>query len=236
MIRPVKFSLYNLGTQFFGWRIEPEFLVLSRLRPVRLALDIGGNWGQSVFALKYTAKPDRIVTFEPNQDLARRLSVKFRADPTIGVENVALGDVSGSFDLHVPRYRNFVYDGLASIDRDQAATWLNPERMANFDPAKHHLDRQTVPVVRLDSLELSPDVVKMDVQGAELDVVRGGIETFRKCRPATIVETPGRELTELFASFGMSPYIYSDGHLVPDPSNSRTNTIFLTPEHVGRVQ
>jgi len=42
--------------------------------------------------------------------------------------------------------------------------------------------------VTLDSLGLDPDVVKIDVEGAELDVLRGGVETLYRCKPIVVVE------------------------------------------------
>jgi hypothetical protein len=42
-----------------------------------------------------------------------------------------------------------------------------------------------IPMVTLDSLDMRFDWIKMDVQGAELDVLKGGIETLSK---AMIVE------------------------------------------------
>ncbi len=54
LIRPVKFEVYNFGTRFFGRPLEPEFRLLSGLGPTSLALDVGGNWGQSIYALNST--------------------------------------------------------------------------------------------------------------------------------------------------------------------------------------
>jgi FkbM family methyltransferase len=43
-------------------------------------------------------------------------------------------------------------------------------------------------IKRLDDLDLSPDVIKIDVEGAELFAFRGGMETLRKYRPAVFSE------------------------------------------------
>lgn len=230
-VRPMKFSMYNWATRLFGWHIEPEFKFLSRFAPATLALDIGGNWGQSIYALKRTARPRRIMSFEPNPVLARRLQAVFEGDRQVRVEPFGLSDASGHFDLFVPSYRNFIYDGLASLDQASAREWLNADRMAWFDPDKLRIDRHKVEIRTLDSFDLSPDIIKIDVQGLELAVVKGGIETFRRSRPVTIVEAPSLELAEVFAGLGLDPYGFSDGKLVRDDL-SGTNTIFVHPERL----
>ncbi len=61
----LKFSMLTFASARFGWRIDRDFLFLQRLPTPRLALDIGANWGQSIVALRRTARPAKIVSFEP---------------------------------------------------------------------------------------------------------------------------------------------------------------------------
>lgn len=233
-IRPLKFDGYNLLTRTLGWRMDIEFRLLEKLRPVGLVLDIGGNWGQSIYAFKRTARPARIVSFEPNRVLCDRLGSKFARDASVEIENYALAEQDGAFDLYIPRYRGFIYDGLASLDEQQARNWLNPRRVAGFDPALLRIDTQKVAVRRLDDFGLSPDVVKMDVEGGEEAVVRGGLETYRRTRPASIVESPSDSLVDLFAEFDLKPYGY-DGRRLLDRWQGRRNVIFLNDDHRSRM-
>lgn len=45
-----------------------------------------------------------------------------------------------------------------------------------------------IEAITLDSLCLSPDIIKIDVEGAELDVLLGGKETLRAHKPILVVE------------------------------------------------
>ena len=47
-----------------------------------------------------------------------------------------------------------------------------------------------VDVVTLDSLSLKPNLIKIDVQGAELDVLKGGCGTISNFRPVIFIEIP----------------------------------------------
>ncbi|WP_237487514.1 FkbM family methyltransferase [Parapontixanthobacter aurantiacus] len=234
-IRTAKFGAYNFGMRHFGWRIPPEFKILDRLGPIGLALDIGGNWGQSILALKRCARPEKIVSFEPNRDLAIRLQVQFEADPSVEVRPHALSDRPGRFELYVPRYRNYVYDGLASLKQQEALEWLNEERMMGFDRSKLSVERQDVVVERLDALDLAPDVVKIDVQGAEELVVRGGMQMFAACRPLTIIEAPSASLVEVMADFGLAAFT-SDGRNLTSGFEEGADVVFASDEHLRRIQ
>ncbi|WP_372731655.1 FkbM family methyltransferase, partial [Novosphingobium sp.] len=200
-IRTAKFSTYNLGAEFAGLFVEPEFKVLSRLGPTKLVVDIGGNWGQSVVALRKYAKPQKIVTFEPNPELACRLRHSFKNDNSIYVEQFALGEVEGDFDLYVPKYRNFIYDGLASLSHQEATQWLGPNTLSRFDKNKLSTSAHKINVKRLDDYHFTPDVIKIDVQGLEDSVARGGCETINKHKPVLIVEAPSDDFVEMMAEF-----------------------------------
>lgn len=232
-LRPLKFGAYNVGTRLFGWRIDPEFHLLSRLGPTSEAVDIGGNWGQSICALQRTASPERIVSFEPNAVLAQRLGRRYEST-TVRIHACGLSDADGTFDLFVPRYRNFVYDGLASLDEGEARGWLNPDTMAGFDESKLTIERHPVQVRRLDDFGLHPQVIKIDVQGMEAAVIRGGLVTITASRPVMIIETPSDEVVSLLEPAGLKPYAYRDGQLHQDWRAAK-NTVFLTDSHRDRA-
>ncbi len=226
-IRTAKFSAYNWATRNLGWRVEPEFKLLGALAPCELAIDIGGNWGQSIYALQRHAKPRKIVSFEPNPQLAARLKSAFAGDASVQVESFALGDTPGEFDLYLPSYRGYEYDGLASLDYDSAAEWLNPERMANFDPDLLEIQKHRIEVRTLDSYGLAPDIIKIDVQGHEEAVIRGGLETVARSQPVLIIEDPTEGLITLLATAGLLHYGLVDGKLIPGDL-SQPNSLFLS--------
>jgi FkbM family methyltransferase len=233
--RRAKFELYILLMRHFGFRIEDEFRLLSRLDSVDLAVDIGGNWGQSIEALRRTCRPRRIVCIEPNPHLNAILKSRYRARPEIAILQKAISDVPGEHQLFVPRYRGFVYDGLASLDRSSALEWLNEDRVAGFDRSKLSLEQHRVEIVTLDSLDLRPDIVKIDVQGYELQVVKGGAETFTRWQPITIIETPAKPVVSLLAEYGLHPFRYCADRLRRGDT-SGLNTVFLGSRDQKRLE
>ena len=226
-IRSAKFSAYNWATRNLGWRVEPEFKLLDALAPCELAIDIGGNWGQSIYALKRHARPNKTVSFEPNPQLAGRLKKTFASDRTVQIESYALGDTPGEFELYLPSYRGYEYDGLASLDYDSAAQWLNPERMAGFNPDLLDIHKHRIKVRTLDSYGLAPDVIKIDVQGLEEAVIKGAQETIARNQPVLIIEDPTEGVIERLATAGLDHFGLVDGKLIPGDL-SQTNSLFVS--------
>ena len=91
----------------------------------------------------------------------------------------------------------------------------------------------TVDVTRLDALGIVPAVVKIDVEGAELSVIRGAHRLLSDHRPIAVIETSELvvdELVRLMASHGYSPYsLLPDGSLAPFVAlrASPENLVFL---------
>jgi len=233
-IRAVKFGSYNFATRAFGSRIDPEIRILAALGPCRLAIDVGGNWGQSIYALKRVVRPDMVISFEPNPELAQKLAKEFSCDPSIIVEPFALGSQPSQSDFFIPSYRGFVYDGLASLSYDKAAGWLNAKRVARFDARKLKIKEHQVPVRTLDSLNLSPDIIKIDVQGHELEVIRGAAQTLSRSRPAIVVESPSDELIGQLDEIGLKHFGLS-GDKLEHGYRSNVNSVFLCPDKHGSL-
>lgn len=232
--RPVKFNTYNALTRSFGVHVEPEFRLLADLGTIDLAVDIGANWGQSIEALRYYSKAKAILAFEPDAALAERLKARYRGIETVRIENAGLGQGEEEKILYVPAYRKFVFDGLASFDRQEAREFINRDRMLGFVESKLEVREQPARLKRLDSFNLNPDVVKIDVQGFEYNVLVGGSETFRRNRPFTIVENPTASVVEFFKQLDMLPYVLTGRTLHPS-TTSGDNTIFMTREHCATL-
>lgn len=171
-----------------------------------LLIDVGGNVGQSVLSL-YTIFPDaKVLSFEPNPAVFRKLQRLTKKFPQLTVIPNGLSDETGEAELFIPSYNGSALTGLASFDYESAKGWLSPERIARFDPNKLTVASERVSLARLDDLGLAPDFIKIDVQGLESRVLAGGLETIRKCRPVIMAET--------------TPY-ESDAHKILQPLDYR---------------
>lgn len=128
-------------------------------------VDIGANKGQ--FSLVFRARrPDgRIIAFEPLPEAADIYERVFRGDAKVALHRVALSDAESEAEFHV-------------TDRRDSSSLLKPGAGQAAAFGVHDELSIRVPVRRLDAClalaELAhPILIKIDVQGAELGVLRG---------------------------------------------------------------
>ncbi len=147
--------------------VDPE-LDLARLTagdPIRTVFDAGGNFGQS--ALRFAgAFPDATVfTFEPFPSSFARLQVAAAGHARIRPFNVALGAAPGTATLHVtPSAGN---NSLFPTPTAEATVEVS------VDTAEAVAAAHAVTVI---------DLLKMDVEGSELDVLAGAAGLLRAGR------------------------------------------------------
>ena len=156
--------------------IEDELLYLDKIvREREVALDIGTNIG--LFSCKMSQIFKKVYSFEINEDITGDL--KAFNPGNIEIINKGLSSKAGEATLYIPVLHGRQLDGWASL------------APGNCPDTNIHVEKP-VTICTLDSLNLSPvSFVKMDVEGHELEVLKGGRETFAKHRPVTIIETKG---------------------------------------------
>jgi len=192
-------------------------------------VDIGANHGQSIESILLFRPSAEIVSFEANPILASALIKRYQAQPKIDVRPIGLASAAGAFTLYVPSYKGFVYDGLASLDRRSAETWISDKTVYWFDPAKVTVEPVACTTATLDSQKLRPSFVKIDVQGLEYDVLLGGVETIKTCEPVLLLEdfhSDGRTV-KLTAELGYEEFKFDGSRLRKGADAGTSQNSFL---------
>jgi FkbM family methyltransferase len=187
----LKFDLQRRVRAMLRKPFEPDFAVLEQIQfsADEVFVDVGANRGQSIDAMALFC-PDRLVhAFEPNGILFSRLQARYGSDAPLQLINSGLSDAAGTFNLFIPVYNGWEFDGLASFDRASAESWLNPDTLMFFDKARMKIEEISCQVTQLDDYRLHAGFIKIDVQGLEDKVILGGIQTIARCRPVLLIET-----------------------------------------------
>jgi FkbM family methyltransferase len=136
------------------------------------AIDIGANRGAVLEQIVTLAPNGHHIAYEPLPDLRRRLEQEF---PQVDVRAGALSDESGTAEfVHV-------------IDAPAFSGLRKREDLA--DDAR--VERISVSVECLDDAldaDYVPSLIKIDVEGAEVKVIRGAAATIERHRPYVLFE------------------------------------------------
>ncbi len=214
---------------FHGRLFEPETTrsLLATLKPGQTVFDIGANRGYVtlIAALKVGAS-GRVHSFEPNPKVRAELSEHVqmnRVADRVTICSDALSDLAGQ---DVTFYVSTLESNTGLSSLTPSAELLNSQALSpdhTITVRTNTLDQY----VELHDLTAPIDLIKIDVEGAELMVLNGAERTLRERPPRRwIIETePGSKACRLLTSHG-----YREEHL--DPAGDKVNAVFTHPSVV----
>jgi FkbM family methyltransferase len=195
-----------------NWEPNETNYFISRLRPGDVVLDIGANIGWfSLVAAKHIGKTGRVHAFEPSPETARMLK-----------RTIATNDLQAIVQVHE----------FALSDRweELRLVWSkgtdNPGGSFLAGPAEDHkqgFDSARVRAGLLDDIlpDIAPDIVKIDVEGAEPHALRGARNALARKKPPILSEllpaqlqsvsgTTSAQYIEQMRELGYSCYLLED--------------------------
>ncbi len=174
-----------------------------------LCLDIGANIGcitQALLANNFT-----VLAIEPQPEVYRCLRSNICRYTTGNAMNVAVGSAVGTAKMPVVHYSD--KNNIGGLGIGQRSIYGTYE----------------VPVVTIDSLEVTPGFMKIDVEGYELEVLQGASATIKYCRPIMYIEDDRAE-----KSRALRQYIEELGYTIEEhrPTLYRENNFFGLKKNV----
>lgn len=223
-----KFSLMRFYRSQLRIPFEADFKALSLFPDTdgALYLDIGANRGQSTDAILMQTKNSHIQMFEPNELLCKKLERQYGGNKRIGINKFGLGDKATEQDLYTPFYKKWMFDGLSSFEKVEAKDWL-VDGIFFFREDCLTLQKTHCQIKTLDELGLNPFFIKIDIQGYELQAIKGGRETIKTYEPILLIEQPNGDIVNYLKDLGYDLYSFSGGRFTPG-ENGYPNTFFMT--------
>ena len=154
-------------------RLEPEIDIIEKIAGQRRrCIDIGANVG--LYTYRFAQLFRHVESFEPIPLCAKIISSSKLRNVT--VHNTALSNQHGQATLNIPATGGPEATSFASLSNQFAEA-----------------DTLTVDLQTLDSFEFSEvDLIKIDVEGHELEVLQGGLETLKRQSPTLLIEIEQR--------------------------------------------
>jgi FkbM family methyltransferase len=210
-------------------RWDPELLRIASVlvRPGASVWDVGANVGLFSRAAAFLAGPDGLVlALEADTDAVTLLNRTARArrkeDAALTVIPVSVGRSTGFIDLAIAR-RARAANAISGFGSSQTGGVL---------------EERTVPCTTLDALFVrfgAPSIIKIDVEGAELDVLEGGRIVLQQHRPVIYCEVRDHSRSAVSDHLVRAEYQCFDGAAYPDaqPCSDQTRDIVAVPNELA---
>jgi FkbM family methyltransferase len=199
--RGLRFNAANSAVGFLlgAHDADVQDALARLLRPGMVVYDVGANVGfTAVLAARLVTGAGQVVCFEPLPGNARQVA-----------HNAAL---NGFGHVLVRQEALGKEDGEAAFTLSGSPTWGKLTAAGPAPGAAAGVTR--VPVCRLDAVVAeaglaAPDLIKMDVEGAEADVLAGAAQTLAAARPVLLVELHGtnRAVHDALVPLGYTTHI-----------------------------
>lgn len=182
-------------------KVEPEFLWIKEiLTKNSVFMDVGANVGAYLYTLENHLKPENIYAFEPNQQLFKRLKRLF---PKVNLLSFALSDVSTIAEFKIPVINGEKVHTRGTLqtsikEKNEEKTILQKVEVKPlddlvFDEGYIEQDRNA----QTNKFNLKKlDFIKIDVEGNEMQTLRGAKKTIEIFKPILMVEMEQRHHKE----------------------------------------
>ena len=218
--------IYNINDVYIGKSFdvygeysEGEVHLFKQLIPQgSVVMEIGANIGAHTLPLaKMVGPTGAVFAFEPQRVVFQNLCA-----------NMALNSIPNAYLFNVA-----VGESRASI----VVPDMSPYAAQNFGglPLGAHTEGQSIDVIVLNNLNIQVcRFIKVDVEGMELEVLKGASEVIKRCRPAIYVENDRTDRSNALIRYISSlnytlywhlPYLYNPNNFMQNPENIFPNVV-----------
>lgn len=189
------------------------------IKPGSVVWDVGANMGLVSFVAAGLAGPTgKVYAFEPDTMMVRLLRRSAQLNPQAAPVEVIPCAVGASISLS--RFNIALHNRSTNFLEGFGTRLTGGIR-----------ETHTVLTIPLDWAAKQippPDFLKIDVEGAELDVFRGAAEMLRAKRPVIIFECQNSNSEEIHAMLKKLGYSFCNADLPPTPGEFRPGAGFNT--------
>lgn len=204
---------------------EPYLQALAKKYVAKgdVVLDVGANIGSFTLVFsRLVGRSGRVIAFEPIPDTAAQLRENLKLNDVANVTVIqrAVSDSDGSVTLRIPNNgKNISMASMHWHETDSQAVSVEVQSLA-----LDHVDELK---------EVKPAFVKIDVEGAEGNVIQGMTELIRRSRPVIFVECSeiGRNIAwNALKSLNYSCYRACDIAVIENVSDYKHDDFLWLPQ------
>tara|TARA_B110000037_G_C17087778_1_gene492707 strand:+ start:739 stop:1518 length:780 start_codon:yes stop_codon:yes gene_type:complete len=183
---------------------EEEYKIASFLkRPV--IIDVGAHLGESINGFLKYSKHSKIYSFEPNEKLYKKICHSYNQNKQITIYNLAISNKKINH-LYCPRLFGINLSLWSTFSKSYLQQRWTDFTGINFK--KLNLAKFKIKSSRLDNFKLSPQIIKIDAEGCELEVIKSAKKTIKKNLPILIVEFHHKNFNKIRLELKKLDYIF----------------------------
>lgn len=201
-----------------------------------LLIDLGGNVGQWAATFLEFIPKTSIVAFEPDPRAAQRYASRFAHRGEVVLHQVAASSCPGQAKFHLAE--SSVYSSLENYSDTQAGRQIKAGTECVVQLA-------TLDSFNIDTTAYDCTVLKIDVQGHELDALRGGAETLKSVDVLIVelsfasqyegIEPSFAQACRLLHSAGLFPAMFQSYGRQLGPHAFERDVVFVRRNRLDRL-
>ncbi len=218
ILLPAATDIYLTGGKSHNSEIRLARFLIRNLKPGHCFLDIGAHDGYfSLLAGDLTGPDGKVFALEPARDSFSILKENSRAQKHINPIQKVVSDKTGKISFY--EFPN-LFSEYNSVDARQ---YRNEKWFEDFKPTEITIDTTSITDLTIE-YRVVPNMIKIDVEGAELKVIEGGLPFFHNHNPIIAMEYQGNKkgnhqyktAIALLADLGYKMFIIGmDGKTIP---------------------
>jgi FkbM family methyltransferase len=179
---PASTDIYLAGGKTHDSEIRLTRFLIENLDPGDSFLDIGAHYGFfTLLASVLTGPGGSILSFEPAAKSYELLLANTRHADNIRIHRKAVSDTTEPITFY--QFPN-LFSEYNSID---IAQFENEDWFADFRPEKTTVEATTIDVIAAGG-NFVPKIIKIDVEGGEYNVLKGGADLLSRHKPIIAME------------------------------------------------
>jgi FkbM family methyltransferase len=229
-------SYRHKGYWFHGRRREQSTMQFFQqvLRPGDTVIEVGGHIGYlTMLFARLVGEAGHVVVFEPGRNNLPYLCANVAGLPSVQVIESAVSNADGT--------ASFFEEELTGQNNSLFGDYERFERNRKFAFSRRAYHEQSVATVRLDSFirgrGIRPDLLKIDIEGAEYMALVGAADALAECLPILMVEVT-RQAPDVFCLLtGLGYQLFTpEGRPLRDAESVNENICAVHPtRHKDRL-
>lgn len=173
-------DLYDYSRRnFYGWEDAARQIFYEWCTESQVVIDVGAYSGVYTILAAINGRPASIICFEPNPRmipiLERNIDLNIKNHGRVTVNKFGLSSMDGQM-------------WFAENEHTSASQIISTSNFKNNSGNRENLTK--VRVAKLDSLDIIEkiDLIKVDIEGHEVDFLNGSFKTLSKDKPIILME------------------------------------------------